>query len=144
MALAPTAPRPHFLYVIGTRRNGKLTAPVKVGITSRCDSRLKSIQTGSAHPLEFGWVFTLPTKAIARSLEGSFHRACRPSRLSGEWFDMPPEKAIGLVCISLSLEVMRVFKGHTADAQREAFERTRAAEAVAALGHPPIPFEDVP
>lgn len=78
-----------FVYVIG-RNEG----PVKIGISSRPDKRLGSIQNGCPFPIEILYKKRLHTRLKARSAEQYFHKLHFGSRLAGEWFNMTAAVAI--------------------------------------------------
>lgn len=129
-----TEASPHFLYVIGTFRYGVLHAPVKVGISGNVASRLKAIQTGSATPLGLFASFTLPSRRIALNAEQAFHATLKDQRLSGEWFDMEPERAVRLVSITIQVLLLKAFKGQPAHLIHEALDDTGVPDALRAIG----------
>lgn len=89
----------HYVYVIGTLLDGRLTAPVKVGVTTDVTGRLAALQTGSAKPLGLLYALGLPSRLMALGLERSFHLAEAEHRLSGEWFDLEPLRAMKLLLL---------------------------------------------
>jgi hypothetical protein len=125
---------PHFLYVIGTFRSGELHAPVKVGISGNVGSRLKAIQTGSATPLGLFASFSLPSRRIALAAEQSFHAVLKQHRLTGEWFDMEPERAVRLVSIVIQVLLLKAFKGQPPHLIHEALDDTDVPDALRAIG----------
>lgn len=77
-----------FVYAIGSE-----DGPVKVGITTNLDSRLRSLQNGSATKLELIWVYTAEDRDEALKMERSFHECHNNIRLEGEWFNITAELA---------------------------------------------------
>ena len=70
------------VYVIGEMHG---TGPVKVGVTTDVDHRLKQLQTGSPVPLSVLVRYAADTKREAHRLECSIHKLLDP--VHGEWFD---------------------------------------------------------
>lgn len=66
----------------------------KIGITKSPGDRLVALQTG--HYLPLSLEFARFTKSAAL-VERSAHAAARELRLSGEWFETSPERAINIV-----------------------------------------------
>jgi len=89
------------LYIIAHLIDGKLAKPIKVGISQKPRSRISSLQTGNPLSLDFAFVFDLPDRHIAKSMEGAFHSLQGLHRLAGEWFDIDPIKAVQLFCAYL-------------------------------------------
>lgn len=81
-----------FLYVIG-RPEG----PIKVGISSKPDKRVSSIQNGCPFPVEVHHRRKFYSREEARAAEAGFHKAHADRRLKGEWFDMQSAVAIALI-----------------------------------------------
>jgi hypothetical protein len=95
-----------YVYVIAHKDDdGAFSAPVKVGITRALEGRVSTLQTGNPKPLELVFGFVAPTLDIAAALEASFHEIAKAKRLTGEWFDMSPRDALGLLysCFYASL-----------------------------------------
>jgi hypothetical protein len=59
---------------------------VKIGFSANPEARLKTLQTGSPHPLEL-----LGKWPGGESDEAAVHDALAPHRLEGEWFQDSPE-----------------------------------------------------
>jgi hypothetical protein len=93
------------LYVVAHVIDGQLGKPVKIGISQNPKSRINSLRTGNPSPLEFAFVFDLPNKQIAKSMEDAFHSLQASCRLSGEWFNIEPIRAIKLMCIYLGAAI---------------------------------------
>jgi len=77
-------------------------APVKIGIARYPHGRVHDLCTAS--PFKIGVVisFALPKRDMAKALENAFHTVMKEHRLHGEWFDLPPAKAIS--CMFANLE----------------------------------------
>lgn len=114
-----------FVYVIATKKDGKFSAPVKVGVSSSPWGRLDTLQT--ACPFEIGIVGSLkfPSREIAMQMEDCFHYMQRADRLRGEWFNTDPDKALGLMRIYArwALELLTSFS----EEEREACIREMEA-----------------
>lgn len=93
----------HFIYVISVTKLGIPLAPVKIGITSQVDGRLKALQTASPYPLSLVHTFTVPNKGIAREIERAFHEVQKKHKTSGEWFDLDPMIAVFLMCMNIKV-----------------------------------------
>lgn len=89
----------HYVYVIGTMVDGRLSAPVKVGVTTDVSGRLATLQTGSSRPLGLLYALGLPNRLLALGLERTFHLAQAERRLAGEWFDLSPLRAMKLLLL---------------------------------------------
>ena len=65
---------------------------VKFGVAKNVQSRLKSLQTGNAHPLQLLFVVDCVSTnrwqaaLVAHALEREIHEWSEGSRMSGEWF----------------------------------------------------------
>ncbi len=68
---------------------------VKIGVTKNPEARLAQLQTGSSRKIEYA--FIAPTSGDPCAIEREAHAMLARSRLSGEWFDVPPELAIAAV-----------------------------------------------
>lgn len=90
-----------FVYAIGSE-----DGPVKFGITTNLESRLRSLQTGSPQKLELIWVFTVPEREAALAMERRIHEVAS-RRLAGEWFDIDAVVAFE----HLHLELEEAFDG---------------------------------
>jgi len=67
--------------------------PVKIGISSDPERRIKELNTGSAVKIVLRGFFICGSWLIARMLEASVHAALAAFRLNGEWFNVSPETA---------------------------------------------------
>lgn len=68
----------------------------KIGITGNTDTRLPQLSTGSAFPLSYAWI-GIPD-GDADAIEDDAHNMLDPYRRNGEWFEVPPDMAVGAVC----------------------------------------------
>jgi hypothetical protein len=75
------------VYVMGSSRDG----PLKIGFAKDPETRARDLQTGAPRALHVYWQF--PVTEPER-WERLIHDALAPSRLKGEWFDIPVERAI--------------------------------------------------
>jgi hypothetical protein len=89
----------HYVYVIAKLADGKMTSPVKVGISAEPNARLACIQTACPFQIDIAYVFECPSREIAREIERAFHATQAAARLCGEWFDHHPIAAIHLLCL---------------------------------------------
>jgi hypothetical protein len=79
------------VYVIGAEDH-----PIKIGIAKNIRHRLSGIQTGCPVPLQV-YCFLAAPEGLAREVERACHDKLLNYRLSGEWFDVSPERAIEVV-----------------------------------------------
>lgn len=86
---------PCFLYAIATVHDGSLVAPVKIGISSQPQSRIRELQTGSAHRLAFALLIMLDDRAVARKVEQGCLQRLGEHALTGEWVNLPPLDVVG-------------------------------------------------
>jgi hypothetical protein len=86
------------IYVIACVKDGKLSAPVKIGISSNVDKRLSGIQTSCPFELTIVGELFAPNRAVAQDVEQDFHAKQAKHRTRGEWFDIEPMTAVLLVC----------------------------------------------
>lgn len=84
------------VYVIGSAGQ-----PIKIGIATRPEARLKVLQTGFPHKLRIYAQF--PAHGVlAYRAEQECHRRLAAFRLNGEWFDYDPYNAADLVKLVLA------------------------------------------
>lgn len=83
------------VYVIG----GKC-GPQKIGVASDAAQRRLYLQRSSAVELAVHAAFPLP-RALAFAVEQAAHRALAPRRMRGEWFDIEPETARGVISAAI-------------------------------------------
>ncbi len=92
----------NYVYVFAKKgHDGKMTGPVKVGMSKNVYKRLKNIQTSSPFPVEIAYMFAVPNNGVARDVERAFHETQREKRAHGEWFDYEPVQAIHLLCLCM-------------------------------------------
>lgn len=82
-----------FAYVIGASRDG----PLKVGVALKPWERLVILQTGHPERLQCFWMDPTPR---GDRVERIAHQILAPSRMTGEWFDVPLEVAISAVAVA--------------------------------------------
>lgn len=75
-----------YLYFI-TCKSGGVDFPVKIGVTSCVNSRLKSLQTGNPYNLVCLCKYKAEDWFILK-LEKELHLRFKEFRLRGEWFEM--------------------------------------------------------
>lgn len=85
-----------YIYIMRKAGDGA-SGPVKIGITANPASRLSSINTASPFKVSLVCALATPKREIAKALEEAFHRTQAEHRLNGEWFDLPPLKAVVLM-----------------------------------------------
>lgn len=89
-----------YVYVIGTE-----DGPVKVGMSDSPQSRLASLQTGSAVKLNLLFARKARDRDHALYHENMFHEVYAEHRMAGEWFDLPADEAIEGVETSFEIEI---------------------------------------
>lgn len=99
-----------YVYIIAHEESGGAVGPVKVGVASDPRTRLKGLQTGNPRPLVLAAIFGTPNRSIALALETAFHEVMADHRLSGEWFNLAPERASVAMRINLEM-ALRVHTG---------------------------------
>lgn len=77
-----------YIYIIGSDN-----PPYKIGISKNPELRLKNIQTGHPHKLQILELRETDSKRT-KLLESVIHKHLNNYRMTGEWFDIPLEKAI--------------------------------------------------
>jgi hypothetical protein len=86
-----------FVYVMAVRHGQEISAPVKVGISSKPKARLLIFQTSCPSELVLVRTFRFPDRPIAAWLEACFHDTQKKHRLRGEWFNLQPHDACDIV-----------------------------------------------
>jgi hypothetical protein len=125
----------HFVYVIATKRDGTLCAPIKVGISGNPKKRIAAIRTSCPNKIEFAFTFCLPGREMALDLEGVFHRTFASSGLNGEWFDVSPYEAVFVLASAIRDNLTWCFG--QGDRLSECLDKsgvTRAEAIIASLG----------
>lgn len=93
----PRSELPSFVYVLATIGAAGNCSPVKIGLATNPERRLASIQTACPSPIRIETYFGPMHREIARYIEQQAHRLYAKHKLHGEWFDVPPLEAAGLV-----------------------------------------------
>lgn len=88
-----------YVYIIAKRDGDRITSPVKVGITGNVGARMAQFQTACPFPIVLVHTLHVPARWMARQLEGCFHETQRQHRAHGEWFEMPPLKALQILLL---------------------------------------------
>ncbi len=87
----------YYVYVLASDTSG----PVKIGISSDPDRRVRQLQTGHADPLTVLHREPVGDAARAKAFETLIHRNVSHLRKRGEWFDMTAEQAIRQICFAV-------------------------------------------
>jgi hypothetical protein len=93
----------HHVYIMGRAEGEMLIGPVKIGFTRSLASRLKTVQTGMPYKLELIAAVMMPTRDLARGLERGLHELLRAHAMHGEWFDIDPVEAVGVLAQATKL-----------------------------------------
>lgn len=91
-----------FVYVIAHEQGGGPVGPVKIGVSSKPEARIRSLQSGNPNKLALFCQFNLQSRKMARYMERATHHMRRENALRGEWFDMSPELAAEYIHFYLS------------------------------------------
>jgi hypothetical protein len=85
-----------FLYVIGPDDPGMelKSPPIKIGIASSPNDRMRSIQTGNPLKLTFYALWEFDLVADARRVERYCHRKFKDRRSFGEWFNVGCDEVV--------------------------------------------------
>lgn len=67
--------------------------PVKIGLTSNLDARLRQIQTMCPLAANYAFVFAVEDRPTAYRLENSVHEFLCDLRVKNEWFDIEAQSA---------------------------------------------------
>jgi len=81
-----------FIYVIEINCNGKKIS--KIGITSNCEARLKTISTSCPFVPKMVFTHKIKSLKLARRLESEAHRWLSKYRMNGEWFNLGRNECI--------------------------------------------------
>jgi hypothetical protein len=101
----------NFVYIMGRLSSDyHLVGPSKIGISSNPSRRLKQVQASQSDRIVLVCQFGFLTREHARSVEKEFHRNCAGFRLEGEWFDMAPSDAVGVMTKNLSDFIEQVMR----------------------------------
>jgi hypothetical protein len=82
-----------YLYVISEGSDG----PVKVGFSAKPRARLTGLQSGNPRRLTLEEEWLLSKRRHAEIIERDLHDLLANYSMVGEWFDLPPNKALALV-----------------------------------------------
>lgn len=95
-------PVDHAVYIMGhLDADFLLRGPTKVGISKHPLTRLKQVQAVEAGRVILVGVYWFWRRDHARMVEKGFHDACDTWRERGEWFDMDPHHAVGIMIRNL-------------------------------------------
>lgn len=108
-----------FVYLIATKSDSGPVAPIKVGVSGTPEARLETLQTASPYELELVAKLTFPSREWAMQFEGCFHYTQREHRLRGEWFDIPPWRALAILRTHARW-VVSIIDGASAEDQKAA------------------------
>lgn len=110
-----------FVYIIAHIDRNRPKAPVKIGISSNPEGRLRNLQTSNPRKLVLLAAFLCPTRDIAKALETGFHTVKSRHRLAGEWFEMEPMLAVEAMCLNVRA-AFNVMLGDTPEIHAQALE----------------------
>lgn len=80
-----------YIYIIGTHNNHQ-----KIGFAKDPHRRLKTLQTGNPDKLYLHHYVEIPDEKT-RIMERKIHSEIGYKRISGEWFDITVDEAIGIL-----------------------------------------------
>lgn len=85
------------VYIMCLADGDGVKGPCKIGITSNLTRRLASFQTASHTKVVFLGSVLAGRREFARSVEGCIHELLAGKRTNGEWFDIEPHEAAGVL-----------------------------------------------
>jgi T5orf172 domain len=92
----------HYVYVMAhLSSEGECQSPCKIGISKNPVKRLKQVQRVEAGSLVLMARHCFWKREYAYAVEQEFHKVCGAYRLHGEWFDIEPQNAIGMLGVVL-------------------------------------------
>ena len=94
------------VYIICQQEPETASGPVKIGIASNVEARLRQIKTSTPFPIHVFAVFPMPDRVIARQIEQIFHKSHAYYKAHGEWFNTTPEKAFNAMCIVVMASIL--------------------------------------
>lgn len=95
-------PDDHAVYIMGhLDPTGWVTRPTKVGVSKNPTYRLKQVQAAEPGHIVLVAQFNFWKRDHAFRVEQAFHKACKRCRVRGEWFDMEPFHAVGVMTENL-------------------------------------------
>ncbi len=132
-----------YIYIIAKKQGGEFVAPVKIGFARNPDMRLQQFKTSAPFPIGIFGCFATPSREHARTIESAFHQVQRDKRAHGEWFDIPPGKALIMMVMNLAHYWLWLgFKEHELqgllDANMEVCRKFNEAIPALTLGYPPF------
>ena len=98
-----------YIYVIAPKESD---GPCKIGVTNSPASRLRTVQTGNPHDVEYIMQYRLPSRSVAFTIETDTHNYCNMVRLTGEWFDMTKLAAIRALHRTVLISLQKFYKGN--------------------------------
>lgn len=90
-----------YSYIMAHLVDGELCPPVKIGISKNPLKRLKQVQATMPGRIVLVAKFRFWDRDHARRVERQFHTTCADYRVFGEWFDIVPADAVGLMAENL-------------------------------------------
>jgi predicted GIY-YIG superfamily endonuclease len=75
-----------FVYIL--KAGSKAKSPIKVGVASNIQKRIKQLQTGNPHEIVLVMHFVCDSRNHAFRLEKTIHDMLKGQRLFGEWFSV--------------------------------------------------------
>jgi len=89
-----------FVYIICHVKDGEDVGPVKIGMSDRPEYRLGNLRSGNPSRIRLYKKISAPNRDYALFLEGGFHAMLVSRKLQGEWFDLEPKEAMGLMAVN--------------------------------------------
>ena len=87
----------HYVYIMAHLVDAEIVAPVKIGISKHPAKRRKEVQADIHRPIVLVAKFRFWDRSHAFLVERAFHRTFDEYRVFGEWFDISPADAVGLM-----------------------------------------------
>jgi len=95
-------PDDHAVYIMGhIDADFYLSGPSKIGISKNPKVRLKQVQAVEPGRIVLVGVYWFWRRSHARMVEKAFHETFDIWRVRGEWFDMDPQHAVGVMIENL-------------------------------------------
>lgn len=82
------------VYVVAHSLHDGWRGPCKIGISSSWACRVSSLQSGNPKPIGLFVFYDIGDRACAAQTERALHRIFSDKRLSGEWFQIDPNRAV--------------------------------------------------
>lgn len=86
-----------YVYIAAPLKDGRFVGPSKIGASEDATRRLWTLKSSSPTPLGVYCRFPVSCLAFALDIEKLAHRALGEHRTHGEWFDVDPPVAAGVV-----------------------------------------------